>query len=274
MNNFTLRTLTGIGLVVLVLAAVLFGPYSFTALLVLISLLSLREFYRLLEVPVARPYQTAGALLSTVLLLLSLGVASALLNWRWLLLLVPVAFGIFMVALYRRHAKKPFTELAVTFLGVIVIALPLCFFASLPFLAQPMGHYGFELPLSCFVLLWAHDTGAYLTGRAVGKHLLFHRISPKKTWEGSLGGAAVAFAAAYILSGHFKLLSAQEWMILSVIIVVTGTYGDLFKSLLKRSMGVKDSGTILPGHGGMLDRFDSLLGSAPFVYCYLILLGK
>lgn len=274
MTNLMLRTLTGSGLVILVLAAVWFGPYSFTALLLLITLLSLREFYRLLQVPGARPYQTAGAILSGCLLLSSLGVTSTLLNWRWLLLPLPIAFGIFMVALYRRQAQKPFTELALTYLGVTVIALPLCFFAVLPFLSQPAGHYGFELPLGCFVLLWANDTGAYLTGRSLGKHWLFHRISPKKTWEGSLGGAAMALAAAYILSMYFALLSVPEWVILSVIIVVTGTYGDLFKSLLKRSVGVKDSGTILPGHGGMLDRFDSLLGSAPFVYCYLILLGK
>ena len=134
---------------------------------------------------------------------------------------------------------------------------------------------GFVFSLSLhFLLLWSNDTAAYLVGGRFGKHPLFRRISPGKTWEGSIGGAAAAVAMGYVLSVYFTIFTTVEWEALSLIIVITGTYGDLVKSMLKRSLGIKDSGTLLPGHGGMLDRFDSLLGSAPFVYCYLILLGK
>ncbi len=273
MSNFATRTLTGGGLVALTLAAVWFGPYSFTALLLLINLLSLQEFYRLLEMPGAKPRKAAGWLLSACLILTCLTTLTGLTCWKWILLVIPAAFGIFVAALYQ-PVEKPFQGLANTFLGIIAVSLPVCFFVALPFLPRQAGNYHFELPLGCFLLLWSNDTVAYLVGSRFGKHPLFRRISPKKTWEGSIGGGASALAMGYVLSIYFKVLNMLEWEVLSMIIVVTGTYGDLVKSLLKRSLGIKDSGTLLPGHGGMLDRFDSLLGSAPFVYGYLILLGK
>lgn len=273
MTELMRRTLTGSGLIIVILAALWFGPYSFTVLLLLIALLCLREFYRLLEVPGEVPDKVAGAILSVCLILSFQTVLSGLADWKWMMVNVPVAFTIFVRALYRK-VKNPFQGLALTFLGVAAIALPLCFFVALPFLTPPAGRYRFELPLGCFMLLWANDTGAYLAGRKLGKHPLFRRVSPKKTWEGSFFGAAAALATSYALSRCIVVLNTLEWLVLALIIVVTGTYGDLFKSLLKRSRGVKDSGTILPGHGGMLDRFDSLLGSAPFICIYLILLRR
>lgn len=273
MTNFIRRTLTGSGLVIVILAAVWLGPYSFTVLLLLIDLLSLQEFYRLLEDPTAKPSKTSGVFLSTCLILSCLAIMTGLAGWRWMLLIIPVAFGIFVAALYRPD-KKPFQGLAITFLGIITITLPLCCFAAIPFLLPPAGIYRFALPLGCFLLLWSNDTAAYLFGSLFGKHPLFRQVSPKKTWEGSVGGAAAALVTGYVLSRSATVLNTLEWEVLSLIIVLTGTYGDLVKSLLKRSLGVKDSGTILPGHGGMLDRFDSLLGSAPFVFAYLILLRK
>lgn len=273
MTNFTQRTLTGTGLVTVILPAIWFGPYSFIALLLLIAVLSLQECYRLLETPGARPAKTAGALWSVCLILSCFTTLAGLASWKWLLLVIPLTFAILAAALYR-PVKNPFPGLAMTFLGMTVISLPLCFFAALPFLNQPAGHYEARVPLGCFLLLWSNDTAAYLAGRLAGRHPLFKRISPGKTWEGSAGGLAAALLTAYVLSRYLAVFRTLEWALLSVIIVVTGTYGDLFKSLLKRSLGLKDSGTILPGHGGMLDRFDSLLGSAPFVFAYLILLGK
>lgn len=274
MTDLTKRILTGSGLVAGILVAILSGPYGFGALVLLIALLCLREFYRLLEAPGERPYKTAGGLLSACLVLSCLAVASGLLGRHWLLLNVPTAFTVFAIALYRHHSKRPFEELGITFLGITAITLPLCFFSLLPFLPRPAGSYQFALPMGCLMLLWAHDTTAYLVGRTLGRHLLFQRISPKKTWEGSFGGTIAALLMSYILSRYITFLNTLQWEGLALITVVTGTYGDLFKSLLKRSRGVKDSGTILPGHGGMLDRFDSLLGSAPFIYIYIILLGK
>jgi phosphatidate cytidylyltransferase len=273
MTNFIRRTLTGSGLVTVILVAVWLGPYSFTVLLLLIDLFSLQEFYRLLAAPAAKPSKISGAFLSACLILSCLAILTGLAGWTWMLLIIPATFGIFVVALYR-HDKKPFHGLAITFLGIITVTLPLCCFAAIPFLLPPAGIYHFALPLGCFLLLWSNDTAAYLFGSMLGKHPLFRRVSPKKTWEGCVGGTVVALVTGYVLSRSVTDLNTLEWEVLSLIIVVTGTYGDLVKSLLKRSLGVKDSGTILPGHGGMLDRFDSLLGSAPFVFAYLFLLRK
>lgn len=274
MTNLNRRTLTGGGLVIVIVTAVWLGRYSFTALLLLIDILCLLEFYRLLEAPAARLSKMEGSFLSVCLIILVLINLTGMANWKWMLLIIPATFGIFVVALYRPSDKKPFQGLAITFLGIIAITLPLCCFALIPFLMGTDGSYHYALPAGCFLLLWSNDTAAYLFGRRFGKHPLFLRISPKKTWEGSFGGAAATLVTGYILSRYFTALTTFEWEALAVIIVITGTYGDLIKSLLKRSLGVKDSGTILPGHGGMLDRFDSLLGSAPFICTYLILLGR
>lgn len=129
------------------------------------------------------------------------------------------------------------------------------------------------LPLSVFVFLWLSDSGAYCVGSLMGKHRLFERISPKKSWEGSIGGALIALAGALVLGHFFPLLSTLEWIGLALTVVVFGTWGDLTESLLKRQLQIKDSGNILPGHGGMLDRFDSALIAIPAAVAYLYLLG-
>lgn len=267
------RALTGVGLATVIVLAVWSGRFTFAALLILINLLGLQEFYRLLESPQAKPARFAGYLLSTCLILSCLIIVSGSGSWKWLFLDIFAAFGIFIAALYH-PSTIPFQNLSITFLGLMCITLPLCFFMILPFLWQFGGYYNYRLPLGVFLLLWSNDTGAYLVGRNYGKHALFKRISPKKTWEGSAGGAGVALAMGYILSRYITLLDTLQWELLAVIVIISGTYGDLIKSMLKRSVNVKDSGTILPGHGGILDRFDSLFGSAPFVFIYLIMLWQ
>ena len=124
-----------------------------------------------------------------------------------------------------------------------------------------------------FLLIWANDTGAYLAGVTFGKHRLMESISPKKTWEGFFGGLVIAAIVAWLLSGWLGVVDTAGWISISVIISVAGTYGDLIESMLKRSAGVKDSGSILPGHGGFLDRFDSTIISFPLVYLFISLFG-
>jgi phosphatidate cytidylyltransferase len=138
-----------------------------------------------------------------------------------------------------------------------------------PLLHSGPQHYG--IVLGFFLLIWLNDTGAYFIGSLIGKHKLFERISPGKTWEGSAGGTLFALLTAWGLSYIFPQIDRTHWLILAIITVVTGTLGDLVESMLKRSLGIKDSGNILPGHGGMLDRFDAVLLSAPFVFVYLAL---
>jgi phosphatidate cytidylyltransferase len=143
---------------------------------------------------------------------------------------------------------------------------PFCFFYALGFME---GEYSWHLPLAFLIMLWASDTGAYLFGITLGKNRLFERHSPKKSWEGFVGGLLCSLLSGYIISKYFTELPLVHWLIVSVIIVSSGTLGDLSESMLKRSLSTKDSGSFLPGHGGLLDRFDGLLLAAPLVFVYL-----
>jgi len=129
-----------------------------------------------------------------------------------------------------------------------------------------------KLLIAVFVLIWIYDSGAYLVGVSIGKHRLFERISPKKSWEGAIGGTLTAMLAAYFISGFIPEIKLVHWLAISILTVVSSTFGDLTESMFKRYFGIKDSGNILPGHGGILDRFDSLFFAAPFVVTYLKLI--
>ncbi len=151
-------------------------------------------------------------------------------------------------------------------LGQVFIALP---FSLLNFLVFPSGEFNPVFLLSLFVLIWTNDTGAYVVGISFGKHKLFERISPKKSWEGFFGGIFFALILAYFLPQITGEIDILRWFGFALIAVVFGTWGDLIESLIKRTVDVKDSGNILPGHGGLLDRFDSLLFAVPLIYIYL-----
>ena len=214
-----------------------------------------------------KPNRIAGSLLG---LALFLSFAFFQIDWlsaKYLLMSVPFITVIFLWELYRK-AENPFMNIAYTFFGVIFAVLPFLFFFSLGFLD---GSYNYHYPLGFLILLWSSDTGAYLIGRSFGKTKLFERHSPKKTWEGFFGGMGLSILAAFILSQFFQGIEAWQWIISAVIIAAFGTYGDLSESMLKRSYQIKDSGTILPGHGGLLDRFDGLLLAAPLVYVFWVL---
>ena len=166
---------------------------------------------------------------------------------------------------------------AYTMLGQMYIALPFSTINVLAFNATPDGNvaYNYMIPLCVFIFLWANDTGAYCSGSLFGKHKLFPRVSPGKSWEGSIGGAIIVLAVAWLIgyldaqNGNTSGLTIPQWMGLGLVVVVFGTWGDLVESLFKRTLGVKDSGNILPGHGGMLDRFDSSLMAMPAAVIYL-----
>lgn len=172
---------------------------------------------------------------------------------------------IIVAELYRKY-KNPFHNIAYTLFGVLFAAVPFCFFYAMAFID---GTYSTHYPLGFLILLWSSDTGAYLFGIKLGKHKLFERHSPKKTWEGFIGGMLTSMLAAFILSNCFNELPLVHWLGMSAIIASAGTLGDLSESMLKRSLSAKDSGSILPGHGGLLDRFDGLLLAAPLVFVYL-----
>ena len=131
----------------------------------------------------------------------------------------------------------------------------------------------YAIPLSMYVFIWINDTGAYLSGVTLGKHKLFPRISPKKSWEGSIGGALATTASAFAIAHLFPFMSVAQWIGMALVVVVFGTFGDLTESMMKRHLDIKDSGRILPGHGGILDRLDSMLLAIPAVVIYLLILS-
>ena len=169
-----------------------------------------------------------------------------------------------MIPLYRKK-QNPLHNWAYFILGQVFIALP---FSLLNFILF-VDNWKPLILLSVFVTIWVNDTGAYLTGVTLGKHRMFERISPKKSWEGFVGGALAAILSGYIFSLFIPQISLINWFLFSEIIVVFGTFGDLIESLMKRTLNVKDSGNVIPGHGGLLDRFDSMLLAAPAILIYL-----
>ena len=180
---------------------------------------------------------------------------------------------LFASELYLKN-ENPIHDWAYTMLSQMYIALPLSMASVLAFDVQPDGlvHYDMMVPLMVFVFLWVNDSGAYCAGSLFGRHKLFPRISPGKTWEGSIGGGLLVLIVAGAVGwwlGQSHPLNILMWMGLGVVVVVFGTLGDLVESLFKRTLGIKDSGNILPGHGGMLDRFDSSLIAIPAAVVYI-----
>lgn len=271
------RAITGVLFVIILVASMLLGPWVFSAFFLMISLISLDEFYRIVnKSPIDSESSLANAVgvnkIAGLALAAALFVSLAAIQLQGLsastfLYCIPFITLIFWLELFRKH-PKPFSNIAFTFLGIIFAVVPFLCFYQLGFLD---GAYNYEYPLGFLILLWSSDTGAYLAGRTFGKTKLFERHSPKKTWEGAIGGLLTSLLAAFILSQYFQGIETWQWLVMSAIIVVFGTYGDLTESMLKRSYQIKDSGNIMPGHGGLLDRFDGLLLAAPLVYLFLML---
>jgi phosphatidate cytidylyltransferase len=266
--------------VIFVLGGLWLHPISFflTGLFLLAG--TQYEYYLLIRGTGVRPQLVTGIITGLSAYCISTLIASGIIGNNWFLILIPMMSVIMVIELYRKQ-EKPFDSLAHTFFSVLYTAVP---FSLFPFSA--FAHTGLDsiLPhdnivfspgiiIGFFILLWANDTGAYLIGISVGKRRLMERISPKKSWEGFFGGLILAALVAWLLSGWLGVIDTYGWIIVSVIVTIAGTYGDLIESMLKRSLGVKDSGTIMPGHGGFLDRFDSVVISFPMVYLYISLFG-
>lgn len=265
-NNLTQRLITGL----LGSAAIIFGvSYSewiYFGIFLVICFFSLLEFYKLAGLDGMIPLKTLGTVSGVAIFILSFFISQETISSRYYFLIFPLIAFVYVIKLYKKTEQKPFTNIAFTFLGVFYVAVP---FALLNVATFEEGYYNYEIILGSLLILWASDSGAYFAGTLFGKHRLFERISPKKSWEGFWGGAALAIVITYILTLYFHSLTLVDWMIVSLIIIIGGTFGDLVESLLKRSIEIKDSGDSLPGHGGFLDRFDGLLISAPFIVAYL-----
>lgn len=266
------RAITGSIFVIALIAGIYFNELIALGLFSLIILLGIDEFYGLIgKSKNVKPIRFWGTLTGLILMLCSCFIAKGDISLKFILIPVLMIFFTFIIELFRKN-ELPFLNVAYTMLGLIYVVTPFFMMYHLGYYANS-NEYSYQIILGFFFLLWTSDTGAYLSGKFLGKHKLFERISPKKTWEGSIGGAILTTAIAYIISIYFTSLSSTHWIVVGLIIVVFGGLGDLVESMLKRSLKVKDSGNILPGHGGILDRFDGLLIGAPFVYTYLHLIA-
>ena len=170
------------------------------------------------------------------------------------------------------RAEKNIENLAVNLLGILYVALPFSMLNTLTINEFTGNNYNYVFILSLFIFLWTNDTGAFVVGSLIGRNKLFERISPKKTWEGFIGGVIFAVLAAIIISMFYSEINRTEWIIFAVLVAVFGTLGDLIESMIKRRLSIKDSSNLLPGHGGLLDRFDSTLLAVPVIFFYLKLL--
>ena len=270
LSNLQQRVIAAVLGGVLIVGAIYSGEWSYFVVFFLISFLTQWEFYRLVGLDGNAPLKLYGTLCGALIFVLSFLIEKQYLNFRYYSLISPVVSLIFFIKLYKKGEKKPFTNIALTFLGIIYVAIP---FALINVCVYSQGDYSYQIILGSLFLLWASDTGAYFAGVNFGRTKLFERVSPKKSWEGSIGGAIAAILVSFLISRFFTDLEAWQWHCIAIIIVVAGTYGDLIESLFKRSMEIKDSGTSIPGHGGFLDRFDGLLLSAPFIVTFLRLFG-
>ena len=276
MKNFIVRTITGILFVAVMVAGICLRGDAMILLFSLITGLTLWEYTGLVNEHVKDA--TINRFITTVAgVYLFLAFAGFCANIVPSAVFIPYLLTVvylFVSELYLGQ-KNPIHNWAYTMLGQMYIALPLSMMNVLAFQADTTTGevaYNWVLPMSIFAFLWLNDTGAYCTGSLFGKHRLFPRISPKKSWEGSIGGAILVLAVAALIS-QLSIVNCQlsivEWLGLGLVVVVFGTWGDLVESLFKRTLGIKDSGNILPGHGGMLDRFDSSLMAVPAATVYV-----
>jgi phosphatidate cytidylyltransferase len=267
-NNFFKRSITGVFFVAVLIGGIWFHAISCFLLFSLIVFFGLLELYSIIEntgIKANKPLGIAAGLVHlSITFLYSIGMVPMAAFW----LVTPLIAAIFVTELYRKQ-ELPFQNIAFSIFGVLYIALPFSLLLLTGFPEHQISGYVPTMILGYFFLLWTCDTGAYLTGISIGRHPMFARISPKKSWEGFSGGMILTVIVAIILSNYFTVLSRTDWVVIALIISTFGVWGDLIESMLKRSLQIKDSGSILPGHGGILDRFDSVLFSVPMVFLYL-----
>lgn len=276
MKNFIIRAITGIFFVAAIVVSFI-NPLAMTFLFAIVTGLTIWEFTGLVN---ERDGVDTNRLICTVagvyFFIAVIGFCSELTPST---VFIPYLITVVYLMITELYAKNPdpIHTWAYTMMSQMYIALPFSMLGVLAFRGSHEGVvYSWVAPLSVFVFLWINDTGAYLCGSLLGKHKLFPRISPGKSWEGSIGGFVFVSAIAVLIwhlaesYGYNDLsLNAYEWVGLGLVVAVFGTWGDLVESLFKRTIGIKDSGNILPGHGGMLDRFDSSLMAMPAAVVYL-----
>ncbi|WP_144605404.1 phosphatidate cytidylyltransferase [Algoriphagus algorifonticola] len=266
-SNLGQRAITALVGAVVVISSIIYSDWTYFLIFAAILGFAQMEFYKLCGLDGMLPLKSFGTFLGLMIFTLTFMIEKERLPQEYLYLIFPIISLTFFIKLYKKTDKKPFTGVAFTYLGIFYVAVPFSLLNLAVFSVDQVYH--FEIILGSLLILWASDTGAYFAGTKFGKTKLFERVSPKKSWEGFLGGAFSAIAVAFLVARYFHSIQDWKWLVISGIIIIAGTYGDLIESLFKRSIEIKDSGKGLPGHGGFMDRFDGLLLSAPFITAFL-----
>jgi len=266
-SNLGQRAITALIGSIVILLGCYYSEWAYFLIFASILGFSQMEFYKLSGLDGMLPLRSFGTFLGLLVFTLTFMIELEHLRMEYYYLIFPIVSLTFFIKLYRKTDKKPFTGVAYTFLGLFYVAVPFSLLNLAVFSVGEVYHY--EILIGCLLILWATDTGAYFAGTKFGKTKLFERVSPKKSWEGFLGGAFSAIGVAFVLTRYFHVIEDWKWLVIAGIIIIAGTYGDLIESLFKRSIEIKDSGKGLPGHGGFMDRFDGLLLSVPFITAFL-----
>lgn len=271
LKNLVKRSLSGIIYVALIVACVILGGWWFNALLLLFTILGVVEFHSLVDKSVSKKTSVVPLvtdLLASVALVLGMSYSLAFLAIFILCLIVRLIAQLYI------HEDAPLVRLAYSYMGVFYIALPL---GLLGFIMEMLGEdIAKALLLTMFVMIWLNDTGAFLVGSSMGRHKLFPSVSPKKSWEGAIGGVIFSIGAAFVVEycfpDYFDSVTIVQLCVMGLIVGIISIWGDLVESMIKRTLHVKDSGNLIPGHGGILDRIDSLLLVAPAVAVYFFII--
>ena len=260
MNSLLQRSLSGFVYVAIFVSAILYSKESFLVLTTIFGLVSLFEFCKIIQLKNTFPY-----LLMPFIVYYSVFYLKD--NRSFFLLLITLFTSVKLIYhLYTKTTTVPKIFLDKIDLCIRYIILPFVFLMMIPF---SNGSYNPQILIGILILIWVNDSFAFLIGKNFGKRKLFESVSPKKTIEGFVGGTAFSLIASYIIATNTTTFSIVNWLIISVIVSIIGTIGDLVESKFKRQANIKDSGNIMPGHGGLLDRLDSLFFVAPFVYLYI-----
>ena len=266
MNNLVLRSITGLFFVSSIIFPVLFSIEATLVVFTIYFLLGIIEFYRLFESGerFGVSWETS-AFFATLIYGLSIGAA---LGWipKWSLMAIPcLVFLLFLLELWRK-TRQPINNMAINIFGIVYLVIPFTLIAIL----SNQSHSGLPLVLGMFLLIWINDSFAYLSGRLIGRHKMIERVSPKKTWEGAIGGFLFTLLGGALIA-YFDEQEFIFWIISAILISPLSVVGDLLESLIKRDLNIKDSGNILPGHGGILDRFDATIFVAPFYFFWIFI---